>query len=174
MKPAQLRSLRTALVVLGCVAVLALWWWANQDSGAQPDSAATPRATQSQTSTVRGDTGASPSTRPGGTVAPRTQEPQPDQRVIAVVRESALPAEGRETLDRIRAGGPFPYERDGATFQNREGLLPQHPSGFYREYTVPTPGEEDRGARRIVTGKDAAKYYTDDHYDSFRLIREGS
>lgn len=83
-----------------------------------------------------------------------------------------LPAEARETLERIGRGGPFPYERDGTTFFNREGLLPAAPRGYYREYTVSTPGERTRGARRIVTGRGGELYYTDDHYRSFRRIRE--
>lgn len=84
-----------------------------------------------------------------------------------------LPREGRRTLELIRAGGPFPYRKDGSPFGNREGLLPPRPGG-YREYTVPTPGENDRGARRIVcanlTPADAECYYTADHYASFRRI----
>ena len=83
-----------------------------------------------------------------------------------------LPAEAQRTAELIRAGGPYPYRKDGATFGNREGLLPDRPSGYYREFTVPTPGEDDRGARRIVTGDDdRILYYTDDHYQSFRRIR---
>lgn len=83
-----------------------------------------------------------------------------------------LPPEAHEVLDLIDAGGPFPYDRDGLTFQNREGLLPQRDRGYYREYTVPTPGEDDRGARRIVTGGDPveAAWYTADHYQSFTRI----
>ncbi|MDQ3988514.1 MAG: ribonuclease N, partial [Actinomycetota bacterium] len=67
-------------------------------------------------------------------------------------------------------GGPFPYEQDGTTFGNREGLLPDRERGWYREYTVPTPGEDDRGARRLVTGGERELYYTDDHYDSFVAV----
>ncbi|MBD0419516.1 ribonuclease N [Streptomyces sp. TRM S81-3] len=89
---------------------------------------------------------------------------------MATVRESELPAEARETLRLIDAGGPFPYERDGAVFGNFEGLLPRHERGYYREYTVRTPGSRDRGARRIVTGRHDETYYTDDHYDSFRAV----
>ncbi len=92
---------------------------------------------------------------------------------LETVAESDLPEEGRETLDLIRSDGPFPYDRDGVTFENREGILPSQGTGYYREYTVPTPGSEDRGARRIVGGDDGDRYYTEDHYASFRQIEEG-
>ena len=89
---------------------------------------------------------------------------------------AALPAEAREVLARIRAGGPFHYERDGVTFGNREHALPAHRRGYYHEYTVTTPGERTRGARRIVCGgpREAPEvcYYTSDHYATFRRIRE--
>lgn len=88
---------------------------------------------------------------------------------IAVGR---LPAEARATLQLIRAGGPYPYERDGALFANREGHLPRHRRGYYREYTVSTPGAGDRGARRIVVGRGGELYYSDDHYRTFRRIIE--
>jgi ribonuclease T1 len=92
-----------------------------------------------------------------------------------------LPVEARETLRLIRQGGPFPYPRkDGTTFGNFERRLPLQPRGYYREYTVPTPGRRDRGARRIIAGegrvgnvaRSGEYYYTDDHYRSFRRIRE--
>jgi ribonuclease T1 len=91
-----------------------------------------------------------------------------------------LPPQARETLDLIKKGGPFPYRRDGAVFGNREGHLPRQPRGYYTEYTVRTPWERDRGARRIVAGRGHSGhpstsgdyYYTDDHYNSFRRIRE--
>jgi ribonuclease T1 len=88
---------------------------------------------------------------------------------------AGLPAEAVATLALIRRGGPFPYRQDGREFMNREGRLPDAPPGHYREYTVPTPGSPDRGARRIVTGGDppAEWYYTDDHYRSFRPVRPG-
>lgn len=81
-----------------------------------------------------------------------------------------LPDEAIDTLELIDSDGPFPYDQDGATFQNRERLLPQHERGYYEEYTVETPGSDDRGARRIVTGDCGERWYTDDHYDSFSLI----
>jgi ribonuclease T1 len=83
-----------------------------------------------------------------------------------------LPPEARATLDLIRAGGPFPQQQDGRTFGNREKLLPQRARGYYREYTVRTPGARDRGARRIVAGRGGEFYYTADHYRSFQRIRE--
>ena len=83
-----------------------------------------------------------------------------------------LPPEARRTLEAIKRDGPFPYSQDGKTFGNREGLLPRRPRGYYREYTVATPGARNRGARRIVAGAPGEYYYTDDHYRSFRRIRE--
>lgn len=73
-------------------------------------------------------------------------------------------------LAALEAGEPSPYEEDGGTFQNREGLLPDEPLGHYREYTVPTPGSDDRGARRLVIGAAGETYYTNDHYSSFERI----
>ena len=96
---------------------------------------------------------------------------------LASVPLSSLPPEAQRTLQLIKQGGPFPYPRkDGSTFGNFEKRLPLKPRGHYREYTVPTPGSRDRGARRIVAGSPPETsdeyYYTDDHYRSFRRIRE--
>lgn len=92
------------------------------------------------------------------------------------VHVAELPRQGRETYELIRQGGPFPYDKDGTVFGNRERLLPTEKRGYYREYTVKTPGSRDRGARRIVCGGPArtphACYYTADHYASFRKIVE--
>lgn len=84
-----------------------------------------------------------------------------------------LPPEAHRTVALIERGGPFPHHQDGSVFQNREGHLPSMPRGYYREYTVDTPGLDHRGARRIVTGGQppATWYYTDDHYDSFRSFK---
>ena len=85
---------------------------------------------------------------------------------------ATLPAEARQTLSLIKSGGPFPYKQDGRVFSNREGLLQKQKRGYYREYTVKTPGARDRGARRIVAGRQGEYYYTDDHYRTFRRIVE--
>lgn len=80
---------------------------------------------------------------------------------------SSLPAEAGQTWRLIQGGGPFPYRSDGTVFENRENRLPDRERGYYHEYTVPTPGSEDRGARRLITGAQAELYYTADHYASF-------
>ena len=101
------------------------------------------------------------------------RESASERSEIAIAK---LPAEARDLLRLIRAGGPFAYERDGVTFGNREHLLPAQRRGYYHEYTVATPGARNRGARRIICGGARQTpdvcYYTDDHYASFRRIRE--
>ncbi len=137
-----------ALLVLALMAVLRL---TDQTGPTAPAGTATlparPSATTAVASTVR--------TAPPG---------------MAAMDLGALPPEAAAVIDLIDAGGPFPFAQDGATFENREGLLPARPRGYYREYTVPTPGSEDRGARRVVTGRDGEMYWTADHYDSFAWI----
>ena len=99
---------------------------------------------------------------------------------IAEVGLDELPVEARHTLALIKRGGPYAYTKDGAVFGNREKRLPAQPRGYYTEYTVKTPHSRDRGARRIVAGRGEVRdpaisgeyYYTDDHYNTFRRIRE--
>ena len=103
-----------------------------------------------------------------------------DENHVATIRASQLPSEGRATLAAIHAGGPFVSPRDGIVFGNRERILPGQRRGYYAEYTVPTPGARNRGARRIIAGRGASGdfrtsgeyYYTDDHYQTFRRIEE--
>ncbi|MEF2277918.1 ribonuclease domain-containing protein [Deinococcus sp. YIM 134068] len=101
-----------------------------------------------------------------------TRDPQSG---LPLLTASDLPREARRTLTLIRVGGPFPYAKDGSTFGNREGILPRQRRGYYREYTVPTPGEDDRGARRLVCGGPVRAvdecYYTADHYRSFGRVQ---
>lgn len=91
---------------------------------------------------------------------------------LKIVAVADMPKEAQATLKLIDQGGPYPYSRDGVVFGNLEKILPKHDRGYYHEYTVTTPGEKDRGARRIVTGNAHERYYTDDHYKSFRKIAE--
>jgi ribonuclease T1 len=91
---------------------------------------------------------------------------------ILNVHLADLPNEARATLALIKVGVPFPYPRDGVVFGNFERRLPVRERGYYREYTVPTPGARDRGARRLIAGRNGEYYYTDDHYRTFRRIRE--
>jgi ribonuclease T1 len=88
------------------------------------------------------------------------------------IAAAELPEQARHTIALIRKGGPFPYERDGVVFGNFEKLLPAKERGYYREFTVRTPGARNRGARRIVAGRGGEFYYTDDHYRSFKRIKE--
>ncbi|MBB1252089.1 ribonuclease domain-containing protein [Streptomyces alkaliterrae] len=105
-----------------------------------------------------------PTATPGVTATPEWAEGMP------LLTPGELPAEARETLRLIEADGPFPYAKDGSVFGNYERRLPLQARGYYREYTVPTPGARNRGARRIVTGDEGERYYTSDHYESFKAV----
>ena len=134
---------------------------------ARPPAKATARPPAKATPTPA----ARPSTRPAATARPAaTPRPAPAVTPVAgfgAVAAGELPPEARHTLALIAAGGPFPYRQDGAVFQNRERRLPRKPAGYYHEYTVVTPGSDDRGARRIIAGGAGELFYTADHYDSF-------
>lgn len=113
-----------------------------------------------------------------GTWLVQARAPQPltaPALASAQISVSELPPQGQQVMAQIRQGGPFPYEKDGTVFGNRERQLPRANRGYYREYTVPTPGLDHRGARRIVCGGEKPRhpddcYYTEDHYGSFRRI----
>ena len=97
----------------------------------------------------------------------RSGDPAPP----AVVALSSLPPQAADTVRLIEQGGPFPYpSNDGVVFHNNEHLLPSEPDGYYHEYTVPTPGSQTRGARRMITGRDGQYYYTGDHYETFVAV----
>ena len=121
---------------------------------------------------------ASNATIPAASPTPTSTTPReapvalPNAEPVSMPDSSGLPAEARDTLALIARGGPFAHRQDGSVFQNRERQLPSQPRGYYREYTVETPGSGDRGARRIVTGGDPPSeyWYSDDHYRSFRRI----
>jgi ribonuclease T1 len=129
-----------------------LWWWATHEPAGTDGSSTSARETSTSS----------------GASSHRTR----DASGLPAIAVDELPPEARTTLDLIDAGGPFPYDRDGVVFQNRERILPARSRGYYHEYTVPTPGEDDRGARRIVTGGQGERYWTADHYDSFHVVTE--
>lgn len=95
-----------------------------------------------------------------------------DNPADEVVSVANLPREARQTLALIKEGGPFPYERDGIVFGNFEKRLPLQPRGYYREYTVKSPWRRDRGPRRIIAGERGEYFYTEDHYRTFRRIKD--
>jgi len=110
-----------------------------------------------------------------GTILVQARTPELPGSAVASITLSGLPPQGQTVMEQIRQGGPFRYEKDGTVFGNRERLLPTAKRGYYREYTVPTPGLNHRGARRIVCGGQKPRmpdacYYTEHHYSSFRLI----
>ena len=95
-----------------------------------------------------------------------------ERATVSTIAAAQLPPEARTTLKLIEQGGPFPYRKDGVVFGNREAKLPKQRYGYYHEYTVKTPGARNRGARRIISGSTHEYYYSDDHYRSFKRIRE--
>lgn len=130
---------------------------------------ATPTAKNRPTQTAT-PTAAARASRPA---AKATQRPPQLRSGLPAILYENLPPEAHETIQLIDDGGPFPFYKDGSEFQNRERILPRKGRGYYREYTVITPGEDDRGARRIVAGARGELYYTDDHYDSFwEIVRQ--
>jgi ribonuclease T1 len=99
------------------------------------------------------------------------RQPEQRQAQLPTVSVNQLPPEARKTLNLIQQGGPFPFPKDGTVFGNFEKRLPRAPRGYYREYTVITPGLSHRGARRLVTGQQGETYYTSDHYRSFSRVK---
>ena len=144
-------------------------------TSSEPTATTAPSADASTPTVSAPDPTATPQPAPTATKPPKpTPSPAPPARAgpagMPVITLDELPPEALDTLDLIESDGPFPFERDGITFQNRERLLPQKSRGYYREYTVITPWENDRGARRIIAGANGELYYTDDHYESFYWI----
>ena len=144
------------------------------DAGRSAAPAATTTAATTTAATTTAATTTAATTTAATTTAATTTA------ATTTVSVSQLPTEAQQTLQLIHRGGPFPFRKDGAVFANREQLLPQRPRGYYTEYTVRTPDTRDRGARRIVAGRgtdgdpgtSGEYYYTEDHYNTFRRIRE--
>lgn len=155
------RTLSSIATVVAVLVVLGVTLWGRGSDTPADGQAREPGATSSRTV----DDSASEADPPtSGSVDPTSG--------LRWVDAGDLPDEAQETLDLIDAGGPFPYPgKDGSTFLNLERLLPQESRGYYAEYTVPTPGSRDRGARRIITGDGGEFYWTADHYAHFERIR---
>jgi ribonuclease T1 len=115
-------------------------------------------------------TNAPSSTSSSASTSTSTTDGRDDESGLILVPLAQLPPEVADTIVVIDQGEPYPYDRDGVAFENREGLLPAHPTGYYREFTVVTPGSDDRGARRVIAGDGGELYYTGDHYESFVRI----
>ncbi|WP_377323251.1 ribonuclease domain-containing protein [Pimelobacter simplex] len=148
----------SALVTV--VLVLGLWWLQSRGGG---DGSDEPVARDPAPTSASAPTSAPAS-------APASM-PRADEDGIPYVALDSLPREAATTVRLIDDGGPFPYAgKDGSTFGNFEGLLPRRSSGYYAEYTVPTPGASNRGARRIIAGDGGQLYWTADHYESFERI----
>ncbi|KGM54034.1 hypothetical protein N800_05505 [Lysobacter daejeonensis GH1-9] len=151
--------------LLAAVVLLGLWAWSKRVDN--PDTVpATPATQEAPAVPATGEAPATPPTAPGADTAADT----PRDAGTAPGYPAFLPAEAHPVLDAIARGGPYRYRQDGGVFQNRERRLPAQPRGYYHEFTVDTPGSDDRGARRIITGGNPPSeyWYTDDHYRSFR------
>lgn len=168
----KIQRLTALLAVLLGLAVLA-FVLAGPQPGSPPDTAPTSAGQGSPTRTGTAQPSTAQPSRAQSPAPARTTPSATNPSRLPEIKASELPAEARQTLDLIARGGPYPYLRDDVPFGNFERVLPQKASGYYREFTVRTPGESDRGARRIVTGNAGEKYYTDDHYESFKFIAEG-
>lgn len=163
----------SALIAFLLLLVAGAWFWQRQAHETAIDGATSTSASTSDATGRRETVLALPpaeSVRLGEATVATPAPPPVGTSPAAAALPAFLPAEARDTLQLIASGGPFPHRQDGSVFGNREGHLPKRERGFYREYTVETPGLGHRGARRIVTGGQPPSeyYYTDDHYESFR------
>lgn len=157
---------RSIVSVVVAVAAIVAWSAFFRDSGGSstPAAASTTTAAVAAPATGGVDTTAVDTTDEGPSA---TAAPTDGVSGLLVASVDDLPPDALDTLALIEAGGPYPYDQDDGVFANREGLLPDRFDGYYREYTVETPGSDDRGARRLIVGDDGEVYYTDDHYESF-------
>lgn len=149
-------------IVLGLMLLILLAGWL---AGKREVRTLTPQASESTTLTVTPRAVATDDV-PGTSTERGSQSTAPGK----TISYDDLPSGGRRTLYLIDEGGPYPYRQDDSVYQNRNRALPSQPRGYYREYTVKTPGSKDRGARRMVVGQDGTAYYTADHYDTFRRV----
>lgn len=158
------------LVVLASVVIGTLR--DDDDSGAAPDATPSIEVSPGESPT-ESESSDDEDAGPAFPTAVAPSRPSTDEESgLPIVGLADLPPEAAQTVALIEADGPFPYDDDGETFLNSAGLLPQHEAGYYRVYTVETPGSAEPTSRRIVTGTDGELYWTDDLYSSFRRIQE--
>lgn len=170
------RTTQVLSTVASVLLLVAVWWIQSQgddDTGGQArdrtSSSSSPTQSLTASPTPMRTAGSTPTTDDGGVGGGGGAV---DEDGIAYVDLADLPPEAVDTVALIDAGGPFPYPgKDGSTFGNFEGVLPDRERGYYAEYTVETPGLDHRGARRIVAGDGGELYWTEDHYESFERIR---
>lgn len=162
------KAMAGIVVAVLFLALLAGAWYLTR-GGAAP----APTSTSTGKATSTGEATATQPTRGATKVTSTTKATGNDpESGLPWVAPAELPSQARDTIALIDAGGPYPYPgKDGSTYRNLNGVLPKKADGYYKEYTVKTPGESDRGARRIVVGKGGEFYYTGDHYDSFSRIQ---
>ena len=149
--------------------VIGVWLLNGRDPGT-PTGGDTGVIGESSTATDTTSVGSAPASPTPSSAAPSTPPATDEASGLPLITLEQLPPEAIDVIDDIYAGGPFAYDKDGSTFGNYEGILPDEYRGYYREYTVDTPGSRDRGARRIVEGESGEFYWTDDHYESFSRI----
>lgn len=172
------RRLAPLVVLVLVLTLVGVAWWLNHRTDGETFACSVPSNGRSDTCPpTSGSRPAKASTTAKGATRSATRAPtqgagiDPETK-LPWIDASALPREAQQVLTTIDRGGPYAYDRDGINFGNFEGRLPRKPSGYYREYTVKTPGESDRGARRIVTGdNDKQFFWTDDHYETFSRVR---
>lgn len=169
------RTTQVLSSLVGLLVVLALWWVQGQGeeeadpSRADDTAGASLAPTPEPSAEPSGEPSAEPSDEPSGGPSAAAAV---DEHGLAYVDLDDLPPEAADTVALVDNGGPFPYPgKDGSTFGNFEGLLPDRARGYYAEYTVPTPGLGHRGARRVIAGDGGELYWTEDHYASFERIR---
>jgi ribonuclease T1 len=170
---------KVGLILGGCalLAVVAIaFFLIGKSSSSKSSSPSTPATvpagpvSSAKSSDASNGAPTSAKSKTATTVAKESPGANAGKSGLSMVKASALPPEARITLKLIDANGPFPFSRDGVVFNNLEKILPKQAKGYYHEYTVVTPGSKDRGARRIIAGEKGERFYTDDHYASFKEV----